>query len=97
MYLYLVIIIHENLLGFVVPAIALLILSHLPNSAKGSAIATLIIAFGFTSAANGGFIVSHIDLSSNHVGVLVALGYSIGNCFSTVAPWVLQCLFKDEV
>lgn len=80
-----------------VPAVALLILSHLPNNAKGFSIATLIIAFAFTSAANGGFFVSHIDLSSNHVGVLVALGNTMGNLVSIVAPFLLKCLFKDEV
>lgn len=57
----------------------------------------LVISVGMSSAVNGGFFVSHLDLTPNHAGILMGLGNTLANCFFIGAPHIVQSLSSNEV
>lgn len=62
-----------------------------------TSIAMLVISVGMSSAVNGGFFVSHLDLTPNYAGILVGLGNTLANCFFIGAPHIVQSLSSNEV
>lgn len=62
-----------------------------------ASIAMLVISLGMSSAVNGGFFVSHLDLSPNYASILLGMGNTLANCFFIGAPHIVQSLSTNEV
>lgn len=72
-------------------------MSFLPSDASTIAVVMLVLSMGFNSAVNGGFFVSHVDISPNYVGSLIGLCNSAGNFVGALALLVVQFILVDEV
>ncbi|KAI4456291.1 solute carrier family 17 [Holotrichia oblita] len=82
--------------GFLGPALALLILGLLGEPHRAAAISLLIIAVGINSAIYSGTEVNHIDISPRFAATLVGITNGIGNAFALVAPLVVKYIVTDE-
>ncbi|CAG9831759.1 unnamed protein product [Diabrotica balteata] len=85
-----------NTIGILGPAIALVVLSFLPDSQSTLSVIMLVIAVGINSAAFVGFQINPVDLAPKYSGVLMGIGNGSSNIFSILAPLTVQFVVNPE-
>lgn len=60
-------------------------------------VALLTIAVGINGAIYGGYIVNHVDIASNHAGVLMGISNTIANLCGVGAPYVAGLIINNNV
>ncbi|XP_044758455.1 putative inorganic phosphate cotransporter isoform X1 [Coccinella septempunctata] len=85
-----------NSIGIVGPAIALTLLSYLPDDEDFLSVMVLIFAVGINGSVSSGFQVNHIDISPNFSGILMGITNGSSNIFSIIAPLAVQVIVTDE-
>ncbi|CAH2218376.1 jg14048 [Pararge aegeria aegeria] len=83
-----------NSFGSFLPAIGLVVLAFVPKNIYVVE-AVLIILCVCKVAANVGFHINHIDLSSNFSGTLIGLSNFAANAFGSLAPIVAGLILTD--
>jgi len=60
-------------------------------------VALLTVAAGVSGAAYGGYSINHIDIASNHAGVLMGITNTFANMNGFAAPYVAGLIVNENV
>ncbi|KAL3272615.1 hypothetical protein HHI36_014082 [Cryptolaemus montrouzieri] len=85
-----------NSIGVCGPALALAVLSYIPDHEDLLSVMVLVFAVGINGAVSCGYQVNHIDISPNFSGILMGITNGSSNIFSIIAPLVVQVIVIDE-
>jgi len=86
-----------NTVSFWGPAAILIGTGFLDNSQTSLAIALMTINAGLNAGSGIGSILTIIDMSPNHSGMLMAIVNGIGNIFPLLTPLLVGVIVTDPV
>ncbi|CAG9860071.1 unnamed protein product [Phyllotreta striolata] len=78
------------------PAIGLVALSFMPETAVIPCVIMLIIAVGTQGASSSGFEINSMDISPNFAEILIAFSNAASEVFSNLGPLAVQFVVTDE-
>lgn len=86
-----------NTIALWLPALLMVGIGFLDDSNKALAIVLMTIDVGFNGAATVGCILSTIDLSPNHAGVVMGITNPVANIIPLITPLVVGVVVTDVV
>lgn len=84
------------MLGFWVPAAALLALGFITKEQQALGVTLLVLAVGFNAGNYLGFSLNHMDLSPNYAGIMMGITNFAANIFSTIGTLLADLLINSD-